>query len=167
MFLKLREKQIDGAKLGLCVEQADIDDRYLVQWTDSEGIQERYLPCLDHVKPQIDDRLLLLQPDNGEDAIIVGVLKGMGEKTDRVSRSAIQPGRQGVRVLSHNGTPLVELRQGAKGPTLRLLNDDVDMEVAGELQIKAGSIALAAQQGDVKIEANDEVIIKGEMILLN
>lgn len=161
-----------GALVGVCIgdDHPTLSGRCLVHWRDSEGGHEKWLPCLSGVKPEVHDHLLVLQADNAGEPIVVGVVDGLREKEERgpVPGPAVQlKAEEALHVLGADGTPLLEVRQGEKGPVLRLLSEDLELEVAGELRVKAKSIAMAAQRGEVKIEAAADVVVKGEVIQLN
>ncbi len=159
--------------IGICVksEHLTLKNRCLVQWTDAEKQENRYwLPCLNGVTPQVHDNLLIFYPNNWSEPVIVGVLDSIKKKVDRdpVPGPAVQLNKQeALHILNADGTPLVEVRQGKNGPILRLMNEDIDIEVPGKLCFSAKSIDMAALQGEVNIKATDDVIVKGETIQLN
>ena len=74
---------------------------------------------------------------------------------------------EAVHVTTSDGAPLLELSHTEAGLVVRLLSDDVDVEVAGELRVRARRIDLKAEQGELKLEARDDVIVQGENINLN
>lgn len=70
-------------------------------------------------------------------------------------------------IHSHNGNPLVEICQENDQPVVRLLSDDVNLDLNGKLKISAQSIDLEAKRGRVSITAESDVVIKGEVVELN
>ena len=74
---------------------------------------------------------------------------------------------EAVRVTGPNGEPLCEIRASEEGPSVRLLAADVNLVLPGELRVDAKAIALKAREGEVRLEASDDVVGKGEMVKLN
>ena len=70
-------------------------------------------------------------------------------------------------MTSDRRQPLLDVLEGVDGPIVRVLNSDTAIELPGKLKITAPEIELKADRGGVRIEANDDVDIKGEMIRLN
>jgi hypothetical protein len=50
---------------------------------------------------------------------------------------------------------------------VRLLDGDVNLEVAGGLRIDAQRIELHARRGAVEVSASDDVVVRGETVHLN
>jgi len=76
-------------------------------------------------------------------------------------------GDESVRVRGRDGQQLLEIYQEEEGPVVRLLDPDLDLELPGELRIRAEHIQLEATRGDVELKASDDVNLQGEMIHLN
>jgi hypothetical protein len=74
---------------------------------------------------------------------------------------------EAVRVRSVDGQDLIEVFQSADGPVVRLLDEDVHLELPGTLRVQAARIALEATQGSVEINASDDVNVRSEVINLN
>ena len=74
---------------------------------------------------------------------------------------------ESLKILTENGTPLVEVRRDDSGPVVRLLTKETSLDVPGELRINAHRIVMNATSGNACIAASDDVIVNGEMIRLN
>jgi hypothetical protein len=72
-----------------------------------------------------------------------------------------------VTITAADGKPLIELAASDAGPVVRLLQPDIDVEVPGKLRVSAASIELVATRGEVKVEAADDVVVRGENVHLN
>jgi hypothetical protein len=107
---------------------------------------------------------------NEPEPIVVGVVDGFSRRAEPPQTSAVQlelRGDETFRITGERGQPLVEIVQGSNGPVVRLLHADTELELPGKLKLRAAEIELTASRGDVRIEANDDVSIKGEMVRLN
>ena len=74
---------------------------------------------------------------------------------------------ESVRVRTAEGQDLLEVRPTDQGPVVRLLHDDLDLELPGRLRLRAETIRLQATRGNVELSATDDVELVGEMIHLN
>lgn len=72
-----------------------------------------------------------------------------------------------VEIVCSDGTPLVRIQQTADGAKVTLLGDDAEVSLPGRLRVTAAALELRARNGDVRIEANDRVVVVGETIDLN
>jgi len=155
-----------------------VDDRHptlagrvLVRWDEDSGSVEKWVPTLQQVPIRVDDRVLLMQPSNFDEPIVVGVLDGFSRRPepDRETAASLELKRdEAVRIASEDGEELIELYQDKDGdPVVRLLDEDVNLELPGALRVKASRIEMEAERGPVEIEASDDVNVKGEMINLN
>ena len=72
-----------------------------------------------------------------------------------------------LRILSHDGRPLVEVSYGGDGPQVKLLPAGAHITVAGKLQVDAEAIELRASAGNVHIESREEVVVRGEIVRIN
>ena len=159
--------------IGTCldIEHPSLSNRFLIQWRDVSGKQhEAWLPCLKDIKPARHDRVLLQQPDNWFEPIISGVLDGLSgpkEPEPKPGPALTLEKHKALHVLDSDDKPILQIEQGEKGPILRLLDDDLNIEVKGRLRFSARDIELAARKGGVKIQATDDVVVKGEIIYLN
>jgi hypothetical protein len=145
--------------------------RYLIRYSNGRGEPiERWLASLFGLPVRTHDRVLLLQPGNWPEPVVIGVIDGFANRPETPTTSAANlelRSDEVVRIHGCRGEPLVEIRQEESGPLIRLLSQDVNLELPGKLKLAARSIELKAVQGGVKIAASDDVIVKGEMIKLN
>ncbi len=159
--------------LGECIEEVHpvLQGRIKVGWVDTMGRQqEAWLPSLRSLVVRRGDRVLLTQPANWPEAMVTGVMDGLHQPEPPPRR----PGPElrlrtdrGMRITGEGGADLMEIYEGERGPVLRLLSDDLDLEVPGQLRLRAADITLEARRGGVEIKASDDVVVRGEMIELN
>jgi len=143
--------------------------RVRVRWAAPEGDVERWVPTLRGIAVRARDRVLLLQASDQSDPIVVGVVDGFEPReVERRPGPSIELASDEVFTLrAENGKALLELFQSADGPVVRLLTRDTQIELPGRLRIEATDIELFARRGSVKIEADDDVVVRGEMVRLN
>jgi hypothetical protein len=158
--------------LGTCldVRHPTLQGRVLVRWAEQEATHERWVPTLQGLPVRPSDRVVLMQPANYDEAIVTGVLDGFTRRPEPKCETAavleIQRD-EAVRVRSVDGQDLIEVFQSADGPVVRLLDEDVHLELPGTLRVQAARIALEATQGSVEINASDDVNVRSEVINLN
>ncbi len=158
--------------VGECVDHRHptLVGRAKVKWRSSSGTEcEKWLPCLMTVTVRRGDRVLMLQPGNWPEPLVVGVVDGFKSRpeTDYEGPTIELANDEAVRVVSSSGERLVDIHESEQGPVVRLLSQDVDLELPGRLRLNARSIELKATEGEVRVEASDDVIVKGETIELN
>ena len=159
--------------VGECLDDRhpSITGRVLISWQDAQSNTiEKWLPALQGLSVRKFDRVLLQQPVNWPEPIVFGVVDGCADRPepDFESKHAIELKPDvAVRIDSHNGSPLVEICQVDDQAVVRLLSDDVNLDLNGKLKISAQSIDLAAKRGQVSITAEGDVVVKGEIIELN
>ena len=159
--------------VGECLDDRhpSITGRVLISWQDAQSNAiEKWLPALQGLSVRKLDRVLLQQPVNWPEPIVFGVIDACADRPepDFESKHAIElKPDEVVRIDSHNGSPLVEICQVNDQPVVRLLSDDVNLDLNGKLKISAQSIDLAAKTGQVSITAEGDVVVKGEIIELN
>ena len=159
--------------VGDCVQaqHPTLQGRALVRWTTPSGISdERWVPMLLTVTVRPLDRVLLAQPSNLDEPVIVGVLDGFAQRPER---SAVTAARislawdEAIRVDAPNGDELLELRVTEAGPVVKLLGSGVALNLPGRLSISAQSVELNARQGQVAVRATDDVVVEGATVRLN
>ena len=76
------------ALVGLCVDDRhpSLAGRVLVRTADGAGERERWLATLAHLPVRREDRVLLLQPGNWPEPLVVGVIDGLRPRTAVNSR---------------------------------------------------------------------------------
>jgi hypothetical protein len=153
------------------VDHPTLRGRVLVRWTTADGEERtRWLPTLQNLPVRPNDRLLLLNPGNWDEMIVMGVVDGFAKRPEvrRQTAGRLELERdEAIRVTGRDGQELVEVFQTDEGPVVRVLNSDAGVELPGKLRLAADSIELEAGAGPVKIKASDDVIVNGEMIHLN
>jgi hypothetical protein len=161
----------DAVAVGLCIDDRhpSLPGRVLVQ-LHGDAAPGTWLPCVAHVVARTGDRVLVQQPRNWPEAIVIGVLDGYEPRAAAPPTTArvleLRRDEQLV-VCDDRGEPLVALADGACGPTLRLARPDLALEVPGRLSMRAGTIRLESSAGAIEIEASGDVRIAGELVELN
>ncbi len=145
--------------------------RVRVRYQDLEGQTfEKWLPTLHGLPVRVADRVLMTRASNWPEHVVTGVIDGFAARpeVERETKAAIELLRdERVRVQAADGTPLLEMFQGEEGPVVRLLSENVDLELSGSLRVRAQSIELEATRGQARIKASDDVVVKGEVVHLN
>ncbi len=144
--------------------------RVLVRYDRDDVPREAWLPVMRGITARFGDTVLLVDPANWCEPLVVGIIDGFAEETTRppvVAHRLELRDDEVVEVCDSWGRPLLHVRDGADGPVLSLARADVDLEIAGRLRIRADSLELAALRGAVAIDASDDVVIRGEIIHLN
>ena len=158
--------------VGECVAErhATLTGRARIRWTDGEHGGEAWLPRLHGLTVREGDRVLLQQPRNWPEPMVVGVVDGLAvrRKAEKVPGPTVPLRRdESLRIRTDDGQEIAELLLEEDGPVIRLLQDDVGLELPGELRIKAAAIKLEADRGNVEVKASDDVVVQGEEISLN
>jgi hypothetical protein len=81
--------------------------------------------------------------------------------------AATDASRATLTVCGPAGDVILRLRFSAGGARLELEQPDLTLSVAGRLQLEGETVAVRARRGDVELEANDDVRLRGERIRLN
>lgn len=162
-----------GAWVGLCVDACHpvLRGRARVRWEDAEGASHTaWFPCLASLALRPGDRVLLSTPANHDEAVITGVIDGFHPRPERPTRAGATlalKADEHLAITDAEGNPLVEVRQGAEGPVVRVLHAATTLDLPGALTIRADAIALAARRGDLRVEAQGDVRVRGATIRLN
>lgn len=165
--------RIQASIVGQCIDACHptLTGRVRVEWNNSDGLKmDTWLPCLQGLVVRKDDRVLVQQPDNWPEPLVVGVVDGFAMRREVPYTSAsdlILQTDEVVRIVTPEGQPLLEICQKDGGPILRLLTDDLNLDVKGRFTVSARSVTLNANRGEMKITAKDDVIVEGETIKLN
>jgi len=85
----------------------------------------------------------------------------------RPNNTVALTGETPIQVVSHSGRKLVEIGLGTNGPTIRICERDASIDLPGKLAITAGELELKSRSGDLKIEADHDVVVQGDLIRLN
>ncbi|WP_322074523.1 hypothetical protein [Burkholderia cepacia] len=144
-----------------------------VKWSEQDGKTcERWLECVDGVKPRIGDRVLLQSPVNWPEPLIAGLLtrKGHGEPVKPVVEPAVAISLEAdkcVQITDAAGTPLLQVRASPDGPVVTLLNRNVNVEVAGKLRLSAQTLELDGGRGGVDIRTEADTVVRSRYVRLN
>lgn len=144
--------------------------RVLVRYDRDDVPADAWVPVMRGITARLGDTVLLIDPSNWCEPLLVGIIDGFSEACTRapvVAHRLELRDDEVVEVCDSWGRPLLHIRDGAQGPVLSLARADVDLEIAGRLRIRADSLELAALRGAVAIDASDDVVIRGEIIHLN
>lgn len=164
---------VDGLLVAECIDarHPTLVGRVLCRIATPSGAPaERWIPTLMHLPVREGDRVLLARPANHAEPVVVGVLDGFTPRPEPArSPAAVRTlaRDETVRFESARGEPLVEIAPGQTGPVVRLLSADVEVESPGAVRLRATSIAIEATQGEVRVQASDDVVVQGEAIHLN
>ena len=142
-----------------------------MRWQDLEGQTfEKWLPALQSLPVRVADRVLMVLAANWPEPVVTGVIDGFARRPEpeRDTAARIELERdEAVRIRSASGEDLVEVFEEETGPVVRLLRDEIDLDLSGKLRVRAKSIELTAKEGQARIEASDDVIVQGETVHLN
>jgi hypothetical protein len=143
--------------------------RVQVHWQTPQGPVSRWVPTLWGLPIRCGDRVLLQQPGNWPEPVVVGVVDGFTARPPRTSQAAATLDirtDQHVEIVGSRGRPLLAVHEGPSGPVVRLLSEDLDLEVPGRFRVRARSLQLQSEQG-AEIDAQGDVVVRGETIHLN
>lgn len=150
-----------------------LDDRHpalagRVQIAEPDG-PPRWVPTLQGLAARQGDRVLVARPTGAAEPVVVGVLDGYRPRASGPTQARVIELRADEALAIHaaDGRPLLEVRQSDTGPVLRLASSDLTLDVPGALRVLADQIELRARDGGAKIEARNDVEIRGEVIHLN
>lgn len=161
------------ALIGECIDarHPTLVGRGLIRWKDGQGVEEsRWLPTLSGVVLREGDRVVLTQPTNFDEPIVMGVLDGFVPRPEpdapRGPSIALERDET-LRVTTSEGVALLEIHQEDSGPVVRIVAKGLDLELPGKLRLSADAIEIEARKGPVNVRASDDVIVRGEVIKLN
>ena len=164
--------------VGVLINDRDPDSqsRLLVRWETDGNIKQQWLSPIRGLRCEKGDKVLVQLLQDGEPPVVTGAIDtgGSEEQTEKddtrlsSKRSAVVLSNgASLTVHSKSGQPLVEISQSESGPTLRILNDDLFVDLPGRLSLSAEHIKLTAKKGGVEITGDDDVIVVGKNIYLN
>jgi hypothetical protein len=156
--------------VGLCLDERHpaLAGRVLVRIQAGGREHDLWLATLAQLTVRRDDRVLVIQPGNWPEGLVVGVIDGLRAhpaQSHPVAALTLRPDEV-LEVRAHDGAPLLSLVPSAQGPVLRLARRDQRLEIDGRLAIAADAIDLTAS-GGVRIQAGGDVAINGEQVALN
>jgi hypothetical protein len=167
--------------VGCCLDDNHPEhvDRYQIAFTNERGFAEkRWLEAVKGVEVQRLDRVLLLRVRHLPEPVILASLgnearknrtqKNMASELEvRENNTVVLHGETPIQVVTHDGRKLVEIGKNRHGPCIRVCRKDMKLDLPGKLSLSAGEIELQAREGDVRIEAEQEVTVQGDLIRLN
>lgn len=155
----------------LRTDHPTLTGRALVRIQEADGSSaELWLPMLQGLAVRPADRVLVLIPANHAEAVVVGVLDGFAlrpEPRRETSATIALQSDERLLVTAANGQALLEVHLSDTGPVVRLLQPDVDVDIPGELRVRAKAVRLEAKMGSVEVKAHDDVVLRGETVKLN
>ncbi|MFZ5895130.1 MAG: hypothetical protein ACOY0T_28985 [Myxococcota bacterium] len=147
--------------------------RVFVRWLDAEQKKvELWVQAERHLKLRKGDRVLLTLPTGFQQWIVTGALgrdlspAAVPEAAEDTPELRLEPG-QAVRIVSHDGTQLITVRQGVDGPELQLGTGNVELKAARTLRLTADTIELRAQHGGVDLRTDGDAVLRARTIRLN
>lgn len=157
-----------GLVLGTCVEAAHpvLSGRVRVR-VDADAA---WLPTLRGLAVREGDRVLLGPVQGCDEPVVLGVLDG----TRPAARPA--PASGGVlrlladevlTVCASDGAPLLHVAPGEGGPSVVLAGEGLHLSVAGPLELDVEALRVRAAHGGVCMQADGDVVLRGETIRLN
>lgn len=138
--------------------------------SEAAAAQELWAPTLMHLPVREGDRVVLCHLDNYSEPVVMGVIDGFASRPAPVAheRAHIELAKdERICVRGADGRELLELFEGPEGPVVKLQTRDLCVEVPGKLRWKAEAIALEATQGQVTVDASENVVVRGEVVELN
>jgi hypothetical protein len=165
-------RTMGGCLIGVCSEDRHptLVGRVRVQWTTPNGTGDAWLPTLRNLPVRRADQVLLVQPQNGTELIVFGILDGFTRRDTVPDQPAARlelKADEVLRIDDARGRAVLELRVEDTGPIVRLINKGVAIEVDGKLAFRADSIRMEARAGSIEVEASGDVSLAGEVIHLN
>jgi hypothetical protein len=146
--------------------------RVFVRWINAEHQKnEHWLQAERHLRLRKGDRVIMTMPTGWQQWVVTGALGRELEpppepQASDVPELRLEPG-QAVRILSHDGTALLTVRQGADGPELQLGTGNVELKAARTLRLTADTIELHAQHGGVDLRTEGDAVVRARTIRLN
>jgi len=151
----------------------DVPGLLFVRWIDGNGVStERWLQRMRGAVPKRGDRVLLQQPANWPEKIVMAVLDD-GRSGDMIEPSVANgptiqlATEQCVRIADFNGNDLLEVHTSANGPVVRLMNRNATFEVPGKLRFQADTIEFEGGRGGVDIRTEADTVVRSRYIRLN
>ncbi len=145
--------------------------RVLVRWLDHQGVlADRWLQRERHLSIRKGDRVLLTLPAGWREWVVTGALGRESsepiEDVENASNLRLGPGEV-LRILSHEGRPLMTLRQGPDGPVVELGDGNVELAAARTLRLSADTIELVSAAGGIDLRTEGDTVVRAQVIRLN
>jgi len=167
---KAHRTRLSGVVVGDCIDDRhpQLTGRVLVRIVDEHGERTCWMATLANQVVRRGDRVLVQQPNNWDEPVVIGVLDALRQRTVQMTTTAsveLQQDEQ-IEIRDHHGAPLLTIVPTPTGPVLRLARADQRLEIAGCLTFAASAIELHAK-GNCTITAGGDVVVNGEEIKLN
>ena len=156
-------------RVAKCVRLLDADGgRYgIVELLPDGGAEPFRADCLDHVSAQVGDLVLVVAVQGHDVPVVLGTL-GKDTAALRLQTGYVARGEGSRLVLRDEaGNVRLQVETAGDAPTVQSGDNDLELQLKGRLRVAAKSIELQSTLGDVRIKANDEVLIDAERIRLN
>jgi hypothetical protein len=146
--------------------------RVLVRWLDADGVAvESWLQRERHLSLRTGDRVLLTLPSGWTDWIVTGALgreptPPAPDSNEQHSILHLQPGET-LEVRSHDGVPLLTLRQGQEGPVLELSNGNLELAAPRTLRLRADTVEIISANGGIDVRTEGDAVLRARTIRLN
>ena len=155
--------------------------RIFVRWWETvDRERTAWLHYERHLSLRQGDRVLLAFPSGWGEGVVIGALSRPGETAKVETQTEIpssevqsepitlplEPG-QTIEIVSHEGQPLLSIRQGRNGPIVQLPGDNAELSARRSLRISADSVEIAAGAGGVNVRTEGEAVTRARIIRLN
>jgi hypothetical protein len=145
--------------------------RVFVRWLDgARRAQEHWLQAERHLRLRKGDRVILTMPSGWRQWVVTGALgrnlEPAPSEAEAMPELRLEPG-QAVRILGHDGAPLITVRQGVDGPELQLGTGNVELKATRTLRLTADTIELHAEHGGVDLRTEGDAVVRARTIRLN
>jgi hypothetical protein len=152
----------------------DLPGHVFVSWTSDRGDAcTRWLAYVRGHTPRKGDRVLLQQPANWPEMLVTAIIEGASfgrpvmEEASATGPTLKLPDHERLRIDSASGHPLVEVYGSSQGPVVRLLNQDVTLDIAGKFRLRADTLELEGGNGGIDCRTEADVIVRGRFIRIN
>ncbi len=176
---RVAEAASEGVEAAGCIVGEVLDThhphlpgRVFVRFLNAEQkAVELWVQAERHLRLRKGDRVILMMPTGWKQWVVTGALGRELQKpeetpAEKVPELQLEPG-QAVRILSHDGTALITVRQGVDGPELQLGTGNVELRAARTLRIAADTIELHAEHGGVDLRTEGDAVLRARTIRLN
>lgn len=156
-------------RIGRCVatEHPSLPGRVRVQVGEETP---RWMPTMRGLRVRAHDRVLVTQPQNWPEPVVVGVVDGLlptDARSTPVAELQLAP-NESLRIVNARREAILELSTDDDGrPQLALVHPDLELSTPGELRLSASTVSIHASRGDVCVDANHDVVVTGEVVHLN
>ena len=145
--------------------------RVFVRWLNAEQKKrELWVQAERHLRLRKGDRVIMTMPTGWKQWVVTGALgrafEPAAEPPEDIPELRLEPG-QAVRIVGHDGSALLTVRQGADGPELQLGTGNVELKVARTLRLSADTIELHAKHGGVDLRTDGDAVLRARTIRLN